>query len=420
LLDLHFITENLDTVRANCESRRVRVDLDKLAALARERSELMQQLDGVRRTRNELNKGAKGGPDPAAAEEGRRLKTAESEMSAKLKTLEDSLREIQVQVPNMTHPDAPVGASDEDNRELRKWGEPRKFDFQPLDHVQLGERLRLIDFDSGNKATGAKFYYLTNEAVFLELALIQYALQKLVKEGFTPAITPDLAKLDILAATGFNPRGQESNIYCVEGAELGLIATAEITLGGMYFDTSTPESKLPILLAGLSHCFRREAGTYGRASKGLYRVHQFTKVEMFAFCAPEQSDALLERLVRIEEEIYQGLGLAYRVVECCTGDLGGAAYRKYDVEAWMPGRSEKGSYGEVTSASNCSDYQARRLGARCKGEKKTRLTHTLNGTAIACSRAMVAILENYQEKDGSVPVPEALRPFVAFDRIKPK
>src|SRR5215470_14952169 len=176
LLDLHYITENLDAVRANCESRRVRVDLDQLVALARERSELMQQLDGIRRARNELNKGAKGrGPDPAAAEEGRRLKTAESEMSAKLKTLEDSLREIQAQVPNMTHPDAPVGASDEDNRELRKWGEPRRFDFAPLDHVQLGERLKLIDFDSGNKATGAKFYYLTNEAVFLELALIQYA-----------------------------------------------------------------------------------------------------------------------------------------------------------------------------------------------------------------------------------------------------
>src|SRR5262249_47787047 len=171
-------------------------------------------------------KGAKArGPDPAAAEEGRRLKAAESELSASLKVVEERLREIQAQIPNMTHPDAPIGDSDEDNREGRKWGEPRKFDFPPLDHLQLGEKLRLIDFDSGNKATGAKFYYLTNEAVFLELALIQYALAKLVKEGFTPAITPDLAKLDILAATGFNPRGQESNIYCVEGAELGLIAT---------------------------------------------------------------------------------------------------------------------------------------------------------------------------------------------------
>jgi len=218
VLDLHFIIENLDAVRTNCERRHVRIDLERLATLAGERSEVMQQLENVRRTRNEMNKGAKArGPDPAAAEEGRRLKTAESEMSAKLKTIEDSLREIQVQVPNMTHPEAPVGNSDEDNRELRKWGEPRKFDFTPLDHVQLGERLKLIDFESGNKATGPKFYYLTNEAVFLELALIQYALGKLVREGFTPAITPDLAKLDILSATGFNPRGQESTSTASRG-----------------------------------------------------------------------------------------------------------------------------------------------------------------------------------------------------------
>ncbi|MFO0984530.1 MAG: serine--tRNA ligase [Planctomycetota bacterium] len=406
MLDLRFVLDNLDAVRENCKNRRVTIDFDRLVTLARRRSEVMQELEAIRRQRNELQKGAKGrGADAAAAEAGRRLKDEEARQAALLKQVEADLAVIHPQIPNMTHRDAPVGGGEEQNRELRKWGTPRTFEFAPLDHVQLGERLRLIDFASGQKATGSKFYYLTNEAVFVELALIEYALRKLVNEGFQPAITPDLAKMDVLLATGFNPRGDESNIYCVEGTDLGLIATAEITLGGMYQETTLPEAELPLLMAGVEPFASgaRQARTAARR-RGWIACTSSARSRCSAFCAPEQSDDLLQRLVRIEEEIYQGLGLAYRVVECCTGDLGGAAYRKYDIEAWMPGRSEHGSYGEVTSASNCSDYQARRLGARCKGQK-TRLMHTLNGTAVACSRAMVAILENNQQRDGSVVIP---------------
>jgi seryl-tRNA synthetase len=226
----------------------------------------------------------------------------------------------------------------------------------------------------------------------------------------------------VLEGTGFSPRGAETQIYRLEGFDLGLIATAEITLGGLLMDQIIADERLPLKLGGLSHCFRVEAGAYGRAGRGLYRVHQFTKVEMFAFTRPEESDAMHLELLRIEESIYQQLGLPYRVVDIATGDLGGPAYRKFDLEAWMPGRGEGGEWGEITSTSNCTDYQARRLGIRFRRGhgRKPELVHTLNGTAIAISRTLLAILENYQQADGSVVVPEVLRPWVGKDRIGPR
>jgi seryl-tRNA synthetase len=279
--------------------------------------------------------------------------------------------------------------------------------------------LDLIDLEGGARVTGHGFYFLKNEAVLLELALQRYALDILMQEGFTPMITPDLARNPILEGIGFIPRGPETQIYSIEGTDLSLIATAEITLGGLMAGQVIDAELLPLKLCGVSHCFRTEAGAHGRATRGIYRVHQFTKVEMFAFTLPEQSDAMLEYFRELECRIFDGLGIHYRVVDTATGDLGGPAYRKYDLEAWMPGRGE---YGEVTSTSNCTDYQARRLDARykVKGEKGTRLLHTLNGTAIAISRALVAILENYQQADGSVVIPEVLRPWVGKDRIVPK
>ncbi len=301
-------------------------------------------------------------------------------------------------------------------------GRPAKFDFTAKDHVALCEALDLADFEAGASVTGQKFYFLKNEAVLLELALVQYAMQSLIKHGYTPIITPDLARVEVLEGIGFIPRDpdpEKRQIYSIEGTDLCLIATAEITLGGMHRDQILDASALPRRYVGLSHCFRTEAGAPGRDTKGLYRVHQFTKVEMFTFCTPEQSEALHLELLGIEESIFQGLGLPYHVIDTCTGDLGGPAYRKYDLEAWMPGRGKGGEFGEVTSTSNCTDYQARRLNIRYKapGQKGTRFVHTLNGTAVACTRAILAILENNQQADGSVTVPEALRGWVGKDRI---
>ena len=231
-----------------------------------------------------------------------------------------------------------------------------------------------------------------------------------------------MARDEIVAGTGYIPRGPETQIYSIEDSELSLIATAEITLGGLLAGQTLDASQLPIKMCGISHCYRTEAGAHGRATRGIYRVHQFTKVEMFVFTLPDQSDAMLEHLCELECRIFDGLGIPYRVVDTASGDLGGPAYRKYDLEAWMPGRGDAGEFGEVTSTSNCTDYQARRLNARFKrpGEKGTHFVHTLNGTAVAVSRALIAILENYQQADGSVIIPEVLRPWVGKDRIEPR
>jgi seryl-tRNA synthetase len=426
MLDLHFILENIDEVRQNTADRNVQVNLDQLVSLDEQRRSLIVESEGIRQRQNQIAKSMKSKMSQeerqALIEEGRSLKSKVAELETTLDSVKEQLHDLQVQIPNLTHPDVPHGDGDDDHLALRHWGTPREFDFDAKDHVDLGNELGLIDWESGAKVTGSKFYYLKNDAVWLELALFQYALSILREEGFTLATTPDLARQEILEGIGFNPRGSATQIYSVENTDLSLIATAEITLGGMHFDEILEESELPILLAGVSHCFRTEAGSPGRVSRGLYRVHQFSKVEMFAFTTPEASNQMLERFNGIQERIFQGLELPYRVVDCCRGDLGAQAYRKYDIEAWMPGRSEGGSYGEVTSASNCTDYQARRMKIRFRreGVRKPLFLHTLNGTAVATSRAMLAIMENFQQKDGTIIIPEALRPFMlGIEKIEP-
>lgn len=424
MLDLKFIRDNLDAVRLNCANRNIHVDLNDFVKLDEERRRKITSIEEVRRNQNQTASEMKGKLPPEKRQElitkGKELKIEEAKCESELAAVEKSLSEIVRQIPNMTHPDAPVAKGEDGNKEISKWGTPLSFKFKALDHVELGEKLGLIDFDSGAKVAGQKFYYLKNEAVLLEQALVCYALHVLRKEGFKPVMTPDLARASILDGIGFNPRGAETQIYSVENTDLCLIATAEITLGGMLSDAVLTEKDLPMKYAGVSHCFRTEAGAAGRESKGLYRVHQFTKVEMFAFTTPEQSEKMHEAFLAHEEKIFQGLGLPYRVMDICTGDLGGPAYRKYDIEAWMPGRGDGGSYGEVTSTSNCTDYQARRLGIRFKreGEKKPLFVHMLNGTAVAISRALIAVLENYQQADGSIVIPEALKPYMdGIDRI---
>jgi seryl-tRNA synthetase len=424
MIDLKFLKDNLDAVEKNIRDRSMRADAAGVVRLYDQRSALTREAGELRSRRNENAAGMKGGLSAqeraALIEEGRNLKTEIALLEKRLEETEKELTAAASRIPNMAHPDAPVGREDKDNLEIRRCGKPTVFSFKALDHVQLGEKLDLIDFDTATRVSGTKFYYLKNEAVFLELALTRYALDILVKRGFTPVITPDIAREEILEGIGFNPRGEESNIYALEGTGTCMVGTAEITLGGYHAESILDKDRLPIQMAGLSHCFRREAGAAGQFSKGLYRVHQFTKVEMFVYCLPEDSEAWHERLLGIEEEIFSGLDIPYRVVDTCTGDLGAPAYRKFDIEAWMPGRGEGGDWGEVTSTSNCTDYQARRLGVRYKDGNRTRYVHMLNGTAIALSRGIIAILENFQQADGSVKIPANLVPYTGFDTIKPR
>ena len=426
MLDLQYICDHAAEVTANCVNRGVLANIPKIVALRHTRGELISQGDSLRREQNEIASRIPKEKDAADRQtliaRGKALKELVAKIEVDQVALDAELRAEMLQVPNLTHPDAPLGRDDNDSVTVRTWGTPRTFEFKPLDHVELAETLGLLDLEAGTRVAGHGFYYLKNEGVLLELALIQYAVEKLVKEGFTLYTTPDLARDDILEGIGFNPRsGVETQIYSINDSDLSLVATAEITLGGAFKDQVFEASQLPFKCAGISHCFRTEAGAHGRATRGIYRVHQFTKVEMFGFTINDTaaSNAFQEMVVRIEEEIFQGLGIPYRVLDTCSGDLGGPAYRKYDLEAWMPGRGTAGEFGEVTSASNCIDYQARRLNIRYRTpeHKGTQFVHTLNGTAVAVTRAIVAILENYQQADGSVVVPEVLRKWIGKDKI---
>jgi seryl-tRNA synthetase len=422
MLDLKYVLANAELVKQNCRNRNMPVsvveEVDQVVRVESEWKNLLQEVESVRRRQNEVAQATGKEKDPAKRAEligeGKGLKDEVATKQELLDRLEAEWKRRLGRLPNLTHPDAPVGATEAENRLVRTVGTPRVFDFKPKDHVEIGKALDLIDFETGGKVSGHGFYFLKNDAVLLDLALQQFALRKLIDAGYTPIITPDLARNTILEGIGFTPRGPETQIYSVEDSDLSLIGTAEITLGGMHADEILSDDRLPLKYAGLSHCFRTEAGAAGRASRGLYRVHQFTKVEMFAFATPETSAALHTEMLRFEEEIFTELGIPYRVMDICSGDLGGPAYRKFDLEAWMPGRGEGGEYGEVTSASDCTDYQARRLNVRYRpaGQKGTRFVHTLNGTAVALSRAVIVILENYQRADGLVDVPAVLRPYM--------
>ena len=425
MIDLRHLTERKEEIARNISNRGLNIDLDAVISLQGSRSALLSEVELLRKNRNENARKMKGnmGKEERTAliEEGKALKEKIGEVEEQLRNTESDYFEMAKLIPNYAHPDAPVGKEDSDNLEIKRWGTPHAFAFTAKDHVQLGEELDLIDFETATRVSGPKFYYLKNEAVLLELALERYALDILRSHGFTLTITPDIARQEVVEGIGFNPRGEESNIYTIEGTDTCLVGTAEITLGGYHAGQILKEEDLPIMLSGLSHCFRREAGGAGQYSKGLYRVHQFSKLEMFVYCRPEESEQLHEKLLTIEEEIFRGLGIPYRIVDTCTGDLGAPAYRKFDIEAWMPGRGDGGEYGEVTSTSNCTDYQARRLNVRYRKEDgSNEFVHLLNGTAIAVSRALVAVMENYQKQDGSIVIPEALVPYMGFTRIEKK
>ena len=411
MLDVKFIREHLEEVKENIKKRNLKIEIEPILALDAKRVSLIQKIENLRSERNRIS-----------VEKTEEHIKRGKEIKEELKTLEPQLEEAESQLhgllwnlPNMVSAKSPVGKDETENVVLRQWGESVKFSFKPKDHVELAEKLDLIDFKNGAKVSGSNFYYLKNEAVLLELALVRYALDLLIKEGFIPFITPDLTKSRYYLGTGYLPRGLEAQTFTIEGEDLGLIATAEVPLAGLEADEILKETDLPQKYVGYSHCFRKEAGGYGKYSRGLYRVHQFTKVEMFIYSLPENSEEMHEYLLSLEEKIFQGLKIPYRVVEMCTGDLGSQAGRKFDLEAWMPGR---GGWGEITSTSNCLDYQARRLNIRYRKKDGTiAYPHMLNGTAIAASRAIIAILENYQQEDGSVLVPSVLKPYIGKEKI---
>lgn len=421
MIDIKEVLKDPEKMRANIAARHVRVDLDGILEKYRTLLERRRVLEDLQREANDIAKKAQSASEDRQQlfAKGGELKIKIASIKEEVTTLNSEFDEKALQLPNWMSSDVPMGVDDNDNSLVSTFGVPKVFDFPTKDHVQLGQELDLIDFESGTKVAGSKFYFLKNQAVLLQHAIKSFVFRKAIEAGFTPLQTPDIARNSILQGAGFAPRGEESNTYELAGLDMSLVATAEISVGGMHADEIINAAKLPLLYVAESHCFRREAGTAGRASKGLYRVHQFEKIELFAFTRPEDSPQIHEKIRELEEAIYQDLNIPYRVVLNASGDLGAPAYKKYDIEAWMPGKGEKGEYGEITSASNCTDFQARRLNIRFKdiATGKNQYVHTLNGTACALSRTLVAVLENYQTKDGSIIMPSALKPYLNFDCI---
>ncbi len=405
MLDIKFIREHAAEVKAATIAKGFASQVvDELLQVDETRRQIIQEVETLRADRNKLGK-----DDISAGQELKiKLKAAED----KLKDLDTKFDELMLKVPNPSAPDVKVGTP-ADNEVIKTVGQIPKFSFPVRDHVDLGKLTDTIDLERGTKVAQSGFYYMKGDGALLELALINFAFAKLAKHGFTPVITPNVVKERNMVGCGFQARSdKERQIYHIEGEDLDLIATAEISLIGMHTDEVL--DKLPFLYAGFSYCYRTEAGSYGKDVRGILRVHEFRKVEMVVFCLPEASDSWHDKLLAIEEEFWQDLKIPYQVIKMATGDLGNAASRKYDIEAWMPSQDK---YREVTSTSNTTDFQARRLNIKTKIDGKNEFVHTLNGTVLALSRAPIAIYENYQNADGSVTIPEVLRPYMGKDKI---
>jgi seryl-tRNA synthetase len=418
MLDPKIIREQPELIKQNTQERGfdphavdIWLDLDT------QRNQKQCELESLNHRRNEIAQLLKDPKlrAPELIEEGKKLKAKIEPLEAELDVLQRQWDHYIHQIPNLHPKGVPVGSSDKQNVILRKVGTPRQFDFEPKDHLTLMTERNLIDFETGAKVSGSQFYYLKNEAVLLDLALQKFGMDLLRRKGYELVMTPDLAKSRYYLGTGYAPRGDEAQTYEIDGEDLGLIATAEVTMAGYFADEVLDAKDLPKKYAAISHCYRKEAGAYGKYSKGLYRVHQFTKLEMFAYTTKEDSDKLHQELLAIEEEIAQALEFPYQVVEMCTGDLGAMAARKYDLEAWIP---TKNDYGEITSTSNCTDFQARNLNIRYRdAQGKLEYAHMLNGTAIVMSRFPLVIIENNQQADGSIIIPKALVPYVGLEKI---
>ena len=419
MLDIKFIREHREEVKQNCQNRQAEVDIDKLLELDDSRRALIGEIQTLRGERNKKSHTKPSDEEIAKMKEvGNQIQIKEGE----LKAVEEALEPLLLAVPNMTHKDVKVSDNEDDNPVLEEIGKVGKFSFEPKDHLELAQNLGLIDLERAAKIAGAKFYYLKGQLAELEQAIIAYALDIIKKHGYQLLATPYLANRDLIERLGFNPRGESTQVYNIANDELSLIGTAEITLGAYHAEEILDGAKLPLRYVAMTPCFRTEAGSYSKFSKGLFRVHQFNKVEMFIYCRPEDSDIYHYEILKIEEEIWRGLGIPFRVVDHCTADLGNPSSRTFDLEAWLPAKPNKenkqGDWAEITSCSNCTDYQARGLNIRytdTDGNKA--FVHTLNGTGVAASRALVAILENYQQADGTVVIPKVLKKYLSFKKI---
>ena len=415
MLDIKLIRNDPEFVRAALRRRGAHAEaaLDKLLELDRTRRELLVGVEERRSLRNQvseeiakLKRDREDASDKIEAmrEVGEQIKQIE----AQLKDVEAALEEELLQVPNLAEASAPEGG-EEDSVVLHTWGVPREFSFTPLDHLDLATPRDMIDMERGARASGSRFAYLKGDLVFLQFALVQFALRRLASKGFRPVVPPVLVRDEAMYGTGFFPTDMQQ-VYRVEADGLNLVGTSEVPLAALHMDEILDEADLPVRYVGYSSCFRREAGAAGKDTRGIFRVHQFDKMEMFSFCAPDKSREEHDYMRSVEEELLQELGLPYRALNVAAGDLGAPAAKKYDLEAWLPTQER---YREVTSCSNCTDYQARRLKVRAKGDKGSPyLVHTLNGTVVALGRTMIAIMENYQTEEGRVEVPAALRQFM--------
>eukprot|EP01125_Pyxidicula_operculata_P020485 TRINITY_DN7583_c0_g1_i1.p1 TRINITY_DN7583_c0_g1~~TRINITY_DN7583_c0_g1_i1.p1 ORF type:complete len:472 (+),score=89.16 TRINITY_DN7583_c0_g1_i1:166-1581(+) len=413
-LNFKHFRENVESIKQNIKERGADADIEKVVDLHHRYLSKDNEVSLLRKRRNEISDRLKGKVSneerASLVEEAKNVKNKLKDDENEVSNLYNEMFEEGVKIPNDSHPDSPV-----DNFNVVKLvGAPPMFDFPTKDHMEIGEMMDLFDFETGSQIAGGKFYYTKNDAVLLELALVNWAVQEVRSRGFTPILTPDVVHSKYSEACGFRPRSPAAQIYSIENHDLCLIGTSEISTAALYFDklfNPTEATSFPHKYVAFSHCFRAETGHRGRLSRGLYRVHQFSKVEMFMFCLPEDSERLHEEILQIEIDLLTKLGLHFRVLDMPKNELGGPAYRKYDIEAWFPSRND---FGEVTSCSNCTDYQSRRLNIRIKGEngEQSKFLHTLNGTALAVPRIIMAILENFQNSDHSVTVPSVLVPFM--------
>ena len=422
MIDIKFIIENPEAIKEGARKKGVEVDVDRIVKLYEERNEKMQKAESLRARQNEVSKQIpQAGNDEKKAllDEMKNVKEEIQAIEPDVEKLEKELEELALLAPNPPLESVPEGG-EEDNKPFKTVGEKPKFDFEPRDHIELGKMLDIIDIERGVRSSGARFYYLKNEAALLEFAIVQHVIHKLVSKGFQPVIPPVLVKEESMYATGFFP-ADRNEIYSVNPGEdnLFLVGTSEVPLTMLHATEILENGELPVRYAGYSSCFRREAGSYGKDTAGIIRVHQFNKIEMYSFCHPDKSEEEHELIRETEEEIMQDLGFHYQVVNICSGDLGAPAAKKYDIEVWIP---TQGKFRELTSCSNCTDFQARRAKIRFKDENgKNQYLHTLNGTACAVGRTLVALLENNQNADGSVNIPEVLQKYMGgASKIEPK
>jgi len=408
MLDIRCIRENADRVQESAKNKGYDISIASLLETDKQRRQLQQQVDKLRMQRNEIASQMKGGkPTPELVEKGRSLKEKLVELENELHDIDADFQAQMDAVPNVTLEDVPLGG-EEDSVEIKAWGDKRQ---SAEDHLNFATRRGWLDFERGAKVAGTKFYYVKGDLMLLENAIYQYALNLLVSKGFTPMTVPHMVSGRVARGSGFTPKShKESNEYFIDGEDTMLIGTAEAPLTGFHADEIIDEKDLPLLYIGYSPCYRKEAGAAGKFSHGLFRVHQFNKLEMYIFCTPEQSRDMHEKILSIEEEIWQNLGVPYHVINIAAGDLGAPAAKKYDIEYWS---SVDGKYRELTSCSNCTDFQARNLNIRVRrNDGSLQVLHTLNGTAVSLARSLVAIIENYQTDDGKLRVPEVLRPYM--------